>query len=421
MSEDLDLTVYLALLWRYKFLLLATTLLAMLAAIALSLIRPPTYEAVAGVAVVPSQSRITFDPRFETVQDTAAARDPEARRRSLAQLVQNPAIEPQVRKSLADEYPELPENLVRNVMGEASRSDVINIRVEADSPALATALANAWAIAYVEYVNRLYNTRAQPPEALTSQLEQVRKEYMQAQKTLTDFIAQSPRIELERQTAAVMEIITDVSALEKLEAIARSTPEERLPSLTRALLLIELNRGGIAGENLPSIIVDTSLLNNANPPEDAFEQIAEALRSRREAVLKVAQQSMQAPGEVFPATVDLTTVINELRQKQADLQQEIARENELRLARDTLWDSYQTLSRKVQEERIASATMDTEVRFALPAIPPRSPASPNVIRNALLGAFLGFLVGLAAAFVELVRERLYLSSHDALAQAGSSK
>lgn len=421
MNEDLDLTVYLALVWRYKFLLLATTLIATLAAIALSLIRPPTYEAVAGVAVVPSQSRITFDPRFETVQDTTAARDPEARRRSLAQLVQNPAIEQQVRESLADEYPELPKDLVENVTGEASRSDVINIRVEADSPPLAAALANAWATAYVDYVNRLYNTRTQSPEGLTKQLEQVRKEYMQAQKALTDFIAQSPRIELERQTAAVTKIITDVSALERLEAVARSTPEDRLPALTRALLLMELNRGGIEGENAPSIVLDTNLLSGANPPEDEFSQVAEALSSRREAMLRVAHQTMQSTGEAVPATVDLPTVINELRQKQADLQQEIAREDELRLARDTLWESYQTLSRKVQEERIASITMDTEVRFALPAIPPRSPASPNVIRNVLLGAFLGFFVGLAGAFLEMVRERLSVSSQDALARAGSAR
>jgi uncharacterized protein involved in exopolysaccharide biosynthesis len=53
----------------------------------------------------------------------------------------------------------------------------------------------------------------------------------------------------------------------------------------------------------------------------------------------------------------------------------------------------------VDELSIATEMMDIEVRVASPAVEPITPTGPSKLRNVVLAAVVGFMMGVGAAFV----------------------
>ena len=81
--------------------------------------------------------------------------------------------------------------------------------------------------------------------------------------------------------------------------------------------------------------------------------------------------------------------ISRLTQRRRDLQQE----------RDLAWQVYSGLLSKSQEVAIAAASEGSEVRFASPAVPPRSPVGPRRMMNTAVGLAVGLMGGTFAAFL----------------------
>ena len=92
-------------------------------------------------------------------------------------------------------------------------------------------------------------------------------------------------------------------------------------------------------------------------------------------------------------------VESQLRQLQAQLEQETARKQELENARDLAFEAYSTLSSKSAEVGIEAAVTGSEVRFVAPAVAPARPSSPNKLLNTALGGALGFIVGVLGVFL----------------------
>ena len=158
--EGIELRAYLAVIRRWLWLIVLGTFLAGATALIVSLRMAPVYQAEAGVAIMRSKTQISFEPRFQTVSEAELARmvSLQDRLKALSALVKNPAVASQVIQELGSTLdPE--ERKVEALLGMVDTKtdgELIKILVEADSPQKAAAMANAWARAYEEYVNRLY-------------------------------------------------------------------------------------------------------------------------------------------------------------------------------------------------------------------------------------------------------------------------
>ncbi|MBN1890313.1 MAG: hypothetical protein JW850_20130 [Thermoflexales bacterium] len=89
------------------------------------------------------------------------------------------------------------------------------------------------------------------------------------------------------------------------------------------------------------------------------------------------------------------TLHQEIRQMEAEMEQQKATRKRLTQERDLAWDTYTTLARKRSEVSIATSVTGSEVRFAAPAVTPTTRLASRamgVATAALLGALLGVLL-----------------------------
>lgn len=214
-DDEIDLRKYLDILvkrWREIVMItLATVVLAAAAVLTLRFLQTPMYAADSNVAIVRTQTQVTFDDRFTTSSDQMTnAADITSRRAALLGLVYNGAIAERVIAELGDllnDQERDPAMMLRRIDAELSTpagrttpSDLIVITARANEPEKAAAIANAWARHYVQEVNRIYG---QVPDemlaSLQSELDQAKTSYDAAQRRLEEFLAASPVNSLRRQ------------------------------------------------------------------------------------------------------------------------------------------------------------------------------------------------------------------------------
>lgn len=250
-EPEINLRQYLNVLvqWRREIGLL-TLLAAGLAAAAvlfLQWLRAPLYEASAEVAIVRTYSDVQFDERFRTQPIDAGRDNLYARRLALVSLANSPLIAQEVidelRLQLSDKEREPDTLLTRVVAGFATPvgirsndSDLIRIEVKADTPEKASAIANAWALAYVRRANAVFG---QVPDELFGsvqiELQKAEVEYAQAQTTLEEFYGNSRNDELNRQ---ILDKQTQIEAISKVDTLNRvaafEAEQERRRELVKA-------------------------------------------------------------------------------------------------------------------------------------------------------------------------------------------
>jgi uncharacterized protein involved in exopolysaccharide biosynthesis len=138
----------------------------------------------------------------------------------------------------------------------------------------------------------------------------------------------------------------------------------------------------------------TEAIPRDNPLADAAAQKSEALLQLEELETLPGYAAAAAP-----LTQAIDKLQEELRGLQAELEKERAEKQELTRARDLAWETYSTLQVKADELSIATEMMDIEVRVASPAVEPITPTGPSKLRNVVLAAVVGFMIGIGAAFV----------------------
>lgn len=233
-EDEIDLRQYVLVLaswWREVVALaLVAAVLAAAGVIALRFVQDPVYEAAATVAIARTTSNISFDDNFQTSSSqenmTSAARADvlvSTRRASLVGLVYNGAVAQTVSQEMEAFLTESQRNPTRllnridaelvTAEGTRTESDLIRISARADSPEVAAAIANAWAQAYVTYVNRLYG---QVPDDLRTsvqtELAAAQSGYDEAQRQLEGFIASNEIARYDREIGEKQQIVNSLQA-----------------------------------------------------------------------------------------------------------------------------------------------------------------------------------------------------------------
>jgi capsular polysaccharide biosynthesis protein len=231
-EDEIDLRQYFLVLVAWWREIVMITILAALIGAAFILIdrniSTPYYRSSATVVISRTKSEIVFDDRFRTASEAsiqALQTDRATRRSTLMGLVKNSqiahAVVGELGSQLSDDErdPAVLLNMVEaetaSSEGNRSANDLILITVEADSAAKAAAIANSWAIHYVDHVNDLFGQV--PGEVLASVAEQrtlAYQVYNDAQLALENFIGQSQVTSIDRAINETQQLLTLYTTVE---------------------------------------------------------------------------------------------------------------------------------------------------------------------------------------------------------------
>ncbi|MBI3362333.1 MAG: hypothetical protein HY023_14630, partial [Chloroflexi bacterium] len=430
------------------------------AALAVSLLAPPTFEAQAAVAIVKSSVQLTLDPRFRTTSelDTYAYSDPVSRQKFLVQVVNNPEIAAAVIERMGDQLPEAQQNptvLARSISA-SNNGDVILIKARARTPETAAALATLWAREYEARVNALYSESALTLSELTAKAAAAKKEYAASQAALMAYIADNPVGRLSQQIGETQKTIAVYQAAQWTaigDVYEMQTKLDRLiadATSLRARITTE-NRPGTVGSELATLFLEVNAFNTAlglptnppapnspplglsapaslqitlpqpNPGASASDQIARldsllsVLQDRRKTIQASAdtraKELLNAPSASAAASDavrrSIDQLIDQANRLQAQLELENAKKQELGRARDLAWTTYSTLSTKVTETEVVAQDRGSLVRLAIPAAVPTESGWFRTVLNVLLALMVGGVAGVGIAFAfESLNRRL---------------
>jgi uncharacterized protein involved in exopolysaccharide biosynthesis len=401
MEDEIDLRQYIDVLRRRWKLIAGVTVVAVIAAAVVSLLLPPVYEAKAGVVVVKSRSELTFEPRYQTLEEDLQREDIQARRQALLALVKSSSVAAEVIAKVGNalEPEEREVTALLKKVEAGSDGDLINIKVKGRDRGVIVAVANAWGEAFETYVNELYGTMPQSLGSVQAQREEAWEAYQEAQEALVAFRGDNQIDYLTREIQAIQGTLSDYYVvkrqLDRLMANAEALREQlrrggSVSGVADALpvLLLRANAFTLLPGDLPAELQLS--LEQATGSEVGREEQAEELDTLI-AVLQARRDEVQA-------LIDEGSLQREVLLLQEQLEQEEARQWNLDEARNLARETYQTLARKEDEARIATGVRDTEVRFAVPAVEPREPVSPKKRLNVAVAGALGLMVGVFGVF-----------------------
>jgi len=380
--------------------------------------------------IVKSKSEIVFEPKYKTLSEELA-RDIGARRKALEALVESSSVAAEVIAKLGSMLgPEERDvsTLLKMVETEMD-GDLIGIKVRGKDPKKITAIANAWGEAYERYVNELYGKKPQSPENIRAQVAEAKATYQEAEEALAKFLGDNKieflTREIEAKQRALADYYTIKQALDRLIGDAKALREQlrkgSLSSPTANSLSILLLRANafMASTSLPiqpstSLPVQPSAGLPVQPSTGLPVQLQLSLGQTADLEGNAEEQVrdldtliavLEARREKVQSLISKGAIQQEILQLQEQLEREEARKRELTQARDLAWDTYQTLARKEAEVEIATQVVDTEVRFAVPAVEPTKPVAPKKKLNIAIAGVLGLMAGVFGAFAMEYWER----------------
>ena len=417
MEEEIDLRQYVDVLIRHWKWIAGLALVAAVAALVVSFLIPPTYEATALVAVTEPRYVMRFDPRFETVngiQPVYKAYPELATSDELLQyLLAHLVPPPQGVESLRD---------LRGMLDAESGADpsMVRLAVRSQEPQEAARVVNIWAGLFVIRANEIYGSQNEEQVSFfENQLERAQAELDTAEQALVAFQARNQGAILEAQLVSAQQDLQDYlveqrevqraarntlalrDSVASQPASARVSPGDDLTALllqmqsysvrtSRPLQTSQSGQGtsyGAESEAGPSVwlqVSDATLLSS--------EQTAGELVAFLDGL--VATLDTRA-NEIGTQVAALEPQILTLQQR---LQESRAEEDRLTRARDVARETYVTMARKVEEVRIAADDTSGEVRLASQAAIPQIPVAPRKLLNTAVAGALGLMLGVFGAF-----------------------
>ncbi|MBC8057152.1 MAG: chain length determinant protein EpsF, partial [Rhizobiales bacterium] len=300
-------------------------------------------------------------------------------------------------------------------------SNVISVNYKSADPKFATAMANAYAQAYIDVSLEL---RVEPAKQygrfFEERSKQLREKVEQARAKLTAFQRQKGIVgvdeRLDVETARLNELSSQLVALQAVgaetagrQAQVRNSPDQLADTLNSPLinnLRIELTRQESRLKEL------SERLGNSHPA------IAEVKASVNETRERIERETARIGGGVT-----VSNSINESRVRQVRTALDAQRVKVLRLkeSRDELavlaadvdasQRAYDGVNVRANQTELESRTTQTNLYVLNPASEPTQPSSPRTTLNMLLALFVGTLLAIGLAMLmELFDRRVRSAS-----------
>ena len=417
-------------LWVFLSLLVATVV----AAIAVTLSLPKTYEATASIlvdardeqslngTVASARDRTGF---MQTQLDIIGSLQVARRVVQDLKLAEGEQVKAAFQESggRGDIVDWVAGGLLANLKVISSQSSVISLTYGASSPKFAADVANAFAKAYMD--TTLY-LRTEPNKQAAGwfkeQLGSLRKQFEESQSKLAQFqrkhgiIVSDERIDIENarlaelssQALRAQDASFDASSRSGVNA--RGNPEA-LPEVLANPLIQTLK-----GELLRAEAKLQELSTRLGPNHPQYQQQASeisALRTRLSGEMnRIIAGSQNATAQSRARQGQLQAALEEQRRKVIELRD--ARNESLVLQRDvdTAQKAYEAALARFLVNKVEAGASSTNVTVLNPATEPMRHSKPKTMLNILLGFVVGTVLGLGAVFLLELLDRRVRSSED---------
>lgn len=415
MEDEIDLGKYFVIIVTRWRLIVTLTVLAAAVALAVSLIMPPTYEAMALVTVSKPNYVMNFDPRIESVSNLEPAYKAYPEMATSGELVSN----------LLKQLSPLPRGVktTEDLKGmlkadQGADPSLVRLTVRSSDPQEAARIANVWSGLFITKANETYgDSGSSQVSFFQGQLQSAQADLEKAEQALVDFQKTDRSSILSNQVDSYRQTQADYLAQQ------RSTTYliDSIQGLREQLANRPAGQSVSTGDQLTALLLQVKAFTNPAqsqlPPSSSQTSSVQLQISGGQAV--PLQFQINNPDTLAKASVgdqiafldSLAAVLkeqmteNDSRAKaldpqilslQTQIQQLKTDHDRLQRVHDVAQDTYTALSRKLDETRIAAQAAG-EVRLVSQAYPPEYPTAPRKTVNTALGGILGFAVGIVGA------------------------
>lgn len=407
MEEEVDLRPYLAALLKNWYWILGTGAVAALVALLISFLLPPTYEATALVAITRPRYVLQFDARFQNVSNIQPVY------RAYPELATSDDVLQELRQANGNlaHLETLAE--LRQTLSASAGADPSLIRLSAkgrDPQAVAT-LANSWADIYVQRANELFgNQNGEQVAFFSAQLALAATELERAQQALIAFQGENRSTILETQLRSHAE--TQAAYLARQWGLALLL--EDVEGLKRQLAGLPPDQAVTVADQLTALLLQLQAFGAGN---GAMLQLPVAGQGA-DTPLSAAGQAALLDGlvtTVGETAVNIDQQLAELEplilQAQQELQQLAATQDRLSRDLSIAQETYTTLAHKLEEARLTTEGVGSEVQLAsYAAMPEKALSAQRGLRTAVFG-FIGLFLT-AAIFISIEWYRLNRQTAD---------
>jgi uncharacterized protein involved in exopolysaccharide biosynthesis len=397
-EDETDLREYLRVLLAHWRLVAATTILAALAALAVSLIVQPPYEATALVAITGARYEFQFNP---SVEGNAIPVGIPPYKAMLALATADDLLQ----SVFTEIEAELPTDVVNlddfREMLEAKASgdpSVLGLTASAETPILASEIASTWANRFVAYVNDIYQRNAEDLTFFAAQAEEARGRLEETEQDLIEFQARNEAAVLQARLDSRMSLLSSYLATQNSLTIIN----RNVRALRSQLEALPPGSASGLGDDLAALGLQILALN-AGSGTPVQIQLAEGASLSNRTAGEQAGYLADLQQTIGEQLVELTTAMDplpgEILALQGQIQELDTEGSRLETARDLARDSYLSVSRKLEETRILSQSTEGDARLAsLAATPVRPPSQRKLLKTGLAGA-VGLMLGVFAVFL----------------------
>lgn len=298
----------------------------------------------------------------------------------------------------------------------ARESNVISIEYSGTDPAFVSAVANAFARAYID-VNLELKVEPARQSAVwfEEQTKQSREKLEEAKKALSSYQQETGIVatdeRLDNETSKLQELSSRLTAVQAELTDSASKGKSANGSDTLAEVMQNPLINGLKSDiaRLDAKLQESSInLGKNHPQTQRAESELASLRDRLDKETKKISTSLGTSHQVN-------------MQKERELRDAIEKQKERLLALNKQRDAISVLMRDVEsaqrafegisqrfnQTRLESLSVQTNVAVLNPATEPTEPSKPRVMLNLLVAVFLGTLLGVGVAlFVELINRRV---------------
>jgi len=422
------------------WLIAAATAAALIAALTFSLIAPPVYRGTATVVVDRSASSFGLISDITGISQQSFVD-------TLAEIVKSRAVAEAALDRLGVPPADREEALKRLQTGlrvqRVRNADVIRIEAEGPTPEAAAAATNAVAESFITWnVDARRSQAAAGRTFIEGQVGAVGRELRAAEDALAAYrtregltasVGQDGQTSLSEQTVQLVTRLADFEAQRRAAAAERQAVEASLrqaqaalsrqaPTVPSSFVMSEDPVSAQLRQQLATFEVELAGLREQYTERHALVVAAKAKIEETKARLRqlAAQRLVSQTVTLNPIHQDLAAQVIKLevdrqalqareaalagivQRYAADAQRLPAREIRLaRLTRDVrvAEQTYLLLSQKLQEAKIAEASIVGDLRVVDRAIPPATRVSPRTAMNTVFGALLGLMTGVVAAYL----------------------
>ena len=388
-DDMIDLRELVKTLLKYKWIIIAATLLAALAAFLVSFyLLPAKYEAKAYVTITEPIIRAELEPSIQvspTIPDTGA----------LAELAEAEAILDQVAVSLklTNYIEENEPDMEASLQGKSQ----LRLQVTTTDPEIAAQIANGWAQVLVLRLNDLYGTGNSTIVVLESEVQKAKVNWNNAQEALETYLPQSKveilEVQLSEQKNSLARylnrieqnriLISDAEALKSQLSVIDMDLNLSTGSALSIIALQQRAAGGISGTQFQfqaDEVLGQGYLVEAG--KNDIERLIAALKTQNEELNGELNKIEDSVGE-------LSVALESERYNVELLAQE----------RDLARNAYNALANQLEETRITQSQEEHSAKIGAEAMIPRKTSAPNVLIITGLTAILGGIIAVIAVII----------------------